>query len=87
MTEHEMAARLIVLEVICMSTLGILFTMTRQTDPGHKKALETLDAVRQAIRGRLGASGDPKVLNEGEAYLDELLSELSGGLELLRSNS
>jgi hypothetical protein len=87
MSEQEMAARLIVLETICMGTLGILFTITRQTDPGHKKALATLDGFRKAARGHLRASGDPKILNEGEAYLDELLSELSGGLGLLRPNS
>ena len=87
MTKEEMAARLIVLETICMGTLGMLFTLTRQSDPDHKKALVTLDSIRQAARRRLGKSGDTEVLTEGEAYLDELLSELSGGLGLLRPNS
>ena len=87
MTEQEMMAKLIVLEVTCMTALGIVFALSSQTDPGHKRALETLDHIRQAIRARLGARGDAEVLREGEAYLDELLSELSGNLGLLRPKS
>jgi hypothetical protein len=67
--------------------LGIVFALSAQTDPGHKRAITTLDAIRVAIRGRLSAAGDKAVLRVGEAYLDELLSELSGNLGLLRPDS
>jgi hypothetical protein len=87
MTEQGMAARLIVLETICKAGFGILFALSGKTDPGHTRAIATLDAIRETARHQLGASGDTMVRNEGEAYLDELLSEFSGNLGKLRQYS
>jgi len=84
MTEHEIRGRLVVLEVVCMSALALLFTLTSASDPEHEKAITLLDALRVAAKRRLGEASDPAIVAPGEAYLDELSSTLSESLGLLR---
>jgi hypothetical protein len=83
--ENEMRARLVVLEVLSMTTLGIIFTLTASSDPHHQKAIATLDAIKTATKRRLsGTTGEAETLQAGETYLDELLSDLSENLGLMR---
>lgn len=84
MTESEMAARLVVLEVMFMTTIGIVFALTGPSDPNHAKALTALNFVRDNAKMRLNETSDPVVIRADEGYLDLLLSELSGGLHSLR---
>ncbi len=82
-----MRARLVVLEVLSMSTLRIVFALTGESDSGHKKAIATLNAIKAATRSRLHEIGDSSIAPDGERYLDELLSELSANLGLMRPKS
>ena len=42
MTDKELRGRIVVLEVFCMSTLGIIFALTSGTDPGHRNGYRDL---------------------------------------------
>jgi len=85
MNENEMRARLVVLEALSMSTLGVVFAITASSDPHNQKAIATLDAIKTVAKGRLSETvSEAETLQAGERYLDELLSELSGNLGLLR---
>ena len=84
MTDEELRGRLIVLEVFCVSALGIIFAMTGGNDPKHRKAIATLNGLQEAAKRRLSEANDPSLVEPGERYLDELLSELSENLGLLR---
>jgi len=81
-----MKARLVVLEVLCMGTLGIVFAMTGPDDPKHQKAITTLNGLKSAVDQRLSETGEPTLVDAGRHYADLLLSELSDGLGLLRPN-
>jgi hypothetical protein len=83
-TGEEVRGRLVVLEVFCISAFGIIFALTGQDDPKHQKALATLNGLKEATKRRLGETNDPAIVAPGEAYLDELLSEISENLRLLR---
>ena len=85
-TYDELKARLVVLEVLCMGTLGIVFAMTGPDDPKHQKAITTLDGLKSAVGQRLAETGEPALIAAGQHYSDLLLSELSDGLGLLRPN-
>lgn len=85
MNEHEMRARLVVLEVLSMSILGIVFALTASSDPDHQKAITTLDAIKATTKWRLSeTTSEAETLHAGATYLDELLSELSENLGLMR---
>jgi len=86
MTEDEMKARIVVLEVLCLGTLGIVFAITGLDDPKHQKAITTLNGLKSAVEQRLSETGDPALIEAGRHYSDILLSELSDGLGLLRPN-
>jgi hypothetical protein len=75
---------LVVLEVLSVSALGIIFALTGQNDPKHQRAIATLNGLKQAATKRLSEANEPEIVAPGEAYLDELLSELSENLGLLR---
>ena len=79
-----MAARLVVLEVMFMTTIGIVFALTGQSDPNHAKALTVLNSVKANAKMRLNETGNLAVIRAGEGYMDLLLSELSAGLPFLR---
>jgi hypothetical protein len=83
-TGEEVRGRLVVLEVFCISALGIIFALTGQDDSKHQKALATLNGLKEATKRRLGEANDPVIVAPGEAYLDELLSAISENLRLLR---
>jgi hypothetical protein len=85
MTDEEVRGRLVVLEVFSMSALGIIFALvTARDDPKHEKTIATLDGLKATAKRRLNEAGDPAIIEPGELYLDELLSELSGNLGVLR---
>jgi hypothetical protein len=84
MTNEEVRGRLVVLEVFSMTALGLIFTLTGSTDPGHQKAIAVLNALQNATKKRLGEENDAAIVAPGESYLDELLSELSENLGLMR---
>lgn len=84
MTDEEIRGRLVVLEVFCMSALGIIFSLTGPSDPNHQKAIATLDALQSAAKKRLIEASDPGIVQAGETYLDELLSTISENLGLMR---
>lgn len=85
MNENEVRARLVVLEALSISTLGVVFAVTASRDPHHQKAVATLDAIKEVTKRRLLDTADEaQALQAGESYLDELLSELSENLGLLR---
>jgi hypothetical protein len=84
MNESEIGAKLVVLEVMLMTTLGVVFALTGQSDPGHAKALAVLNSIKTNVVMRLNETGDSSLVRVGEDYLDLLLSELSGGLGSLR---
>lgn len=86
MTEDEMKARIVVLEVLCLGTLGIVFAMTGADDPKHQKAIATLNGLKSAVEQRLAETGQPALIDAGRHYSDLLLSEISDGLGLLRPN-
>jgi hypothetical protein len=86
MTEEEMKARIVVLEVLCLGTLGIVFAVTGADDPKHEKAIATLNGLKSAVEQRLSETADPALIEAGRHYSDILLSELSDGLGLLRPN-
>jgi len=81
LSTDQLAARLVVIESISVASLGIMIAMAGP-DPGKKRAVTTLDAIKVAAQRRLvEMRADPK---EGETYLDDLLSEISENLGLLR---
>lgn len=84
MTDDEVRGRLVVLEAFCMGTLGLIFTLTGSDDPGHQKAIITLNALQATAKDRLVEAADPAIVQPGEAYLDELLSILSENLGVMR---
>jgi hypothetical protein len=84
MTDEEVRGRLVVLEVFSMSALGIIFALTARDDPKHEKTIATLDGLEAVAERRLNEAGDPAIVEPGELYLDELLSELSRNLGVLR---
>jgi hypothetical protein len=84
MTDEEMRGRLVVLEVFSMTALGIIFALIARDDPKHEKTIATLDGLKVAAERRLNEAGDPAIVEPGELYLDELLSELSRNLGVLR---
>jgi len=85
-TESDMAARLVVLEAMFLTTIGIVFAITGESDPDHAKAIGILDYVKAHTKMRLNETGDAVVIRSGEDYVDLLLSELSQGLHPLRPN-
>ncbi len=87
MTDKELRGRIVVLEVFCMTTLGIIFALTSAADPGQKKAIATLDGLQAAAKRRLSEANDPALVEPGLRYLDDLLSELSENLGVLRPKS
>jgi hypothetical protein len=84
MTDEEIRGRLVVLEVFSMSALGIIFALTARDDPNHQKAIASLNGLKAAAKRRLSEAGKPAIVAPGELYLDELLSELSENLGILR---
>jgi hypothetical protein len=81
MTIDELSARFYVLESFCVSSLGIIIAMTGP-DPGKKKAISALDAIKNGARRRLAETSSDQ--RSGEFYLDELLSVISDNLGMLR---
>jgi hypothetical protein len=86
MTDDEVRGRLVVLEVFCMSAIGIIFALTAKTDPTNEMAISTLNGIQDGVKRRLAEAADPAIVQPGEAYLDELLSEVSENLGMLRPN-
>lgn len=80
MTENDMAARLVVLESMFLTTIGIVFAITGESDPDHAKAVGVLNYVKAHAKMRLNETGDTIVIRTGEDYVDLLVSELSEGL-------
>jgi hypothetical protein len=84
MTDDEIKGRLVVLEVMCMTSIGILFALTGKSDPTNRQAITTLDAIQIAAKRRLTEENDASIKSAGENYLDWLLSEVSENLGILR---
>ena len=86
MSDTETKAKLAVLEVVTMSTLGIVFAITASSDPNNRMAISAMDTIRSVAKRRMSATiGEATVLQAGEAYLDELLSDLSENLASVRA--
>jgi hypothetical protein len=81
LTNDELKQNMAVLETFVTTALAIIIAMSGP-DPGKKRAVKTLDAIKEASKRRLiEISSDMPV---GEHYLDYLLSGLSENLGLLR---
>jgi hypothetical protein len=52
LTNNELKQNIAVLETFVMSALGIIIA-TSGPDPGKRKAIKTLDAIRETSRRRL----------------------------------
>ncbi|QAU44201.1 hypothetical protein [Bradyrhizobium guangzhouense] len=85
MNDVEMKAKLAVLEVVAMNTLAIVFAITASSDPNNRMAISAMDTIRSVAKRRMsGTIHEAEVLRAGEAYLDELLSDLSENLASIR---
>jgi len=81
LTNDELKQNMAVLEAFVTTALEIIIAMSGP-DPGKKKAVKTLDVIKEVSRRRLiEISSDMPV---GEQYLDYLLSGLSENLGFLR---
>ena len=81
LTNDELKQNMAVLETFVTTALAIIIAMSG-LDPGKKRTVKTLDAIKEASKRRLiEISSDMPV---GEHYLDYLLSGLSENLGLLR---
>ena len=77
LTNDELKQNMAILETFVTTALGIIIAMSGP-DPGKKKAVKTLDIIREASKRRLiEISSDMPI---GEQYLDYLLSGLSENL-------
>ena len=85
MTKEEMLGRMLVLEVIATTSLGLYLANSRN-DPDMSKARDLLDFMRQMITSKssdLSKSG----ANAANRYADELLSQALENLPRMRGGS
>lgn len=81
MTSDEMAGRLIVMEVMVMTSLGLYLANSRN-DPDYSKAGALLEHMRQSVlTSRFQSPGEQAV---AVRYVDDLITQLTATLRSLR---
>jgi hypothetical protein len=81
MTAEEITGRLVVLEVLSMTTLGLYLANSRN-DPDYSKARALLDHIKQTIAGQVQML-PPSAQAAAAKYADHLVETLLANLRQL----
>jgi hypothetical protein len=82
MTTAEIEARLLALEIISTTALGLYLANSRN-DPDYSKAFSLLDFLRQSV-AHSAAPVPPDVKIEAAKYMEEVVSILASNLRNMR---
>lgn len=82
MTNDQIAGRLLALEIVSTTALGLYLANSRN-DPDYSKAFALLDFLRQSV-AHSAAPVPPDVKIEAARYTEHLVSILASNLQKMR---